>query len=59
MKAGIMKCKICGIYTMKSTCKICGKETVEAAPPRFSPQDRYGSYRRKRKLSIFMESGEL
>lgn len=59
MKARIMKCKSCRIYTMQTKCKICGKETVEAMPPRFSPQDRYGDYRRKRKLSIFMESGEL
>lgn len=59
MRPKIMKCKKCGIYTMKSICKICGRETAEAVPPRFSPQDRYGEYRRKLKLKVFTDSGDL
>ncbi|MGC8816649.1 MAG: RNA-protein complex protein Nop10 [Candidatus Hadarchaeum sp.] len=40
------KCKSCGIYTLKDICPSCGGQTVSPHPPRFSPQDPYGKYRR-------------
>ena len=42
----IRKCKKCGRYTLKERCPECGAETVSAHPPRFSPEDKYGKYRR-------------
>jgi len=40
------KCKACGEYTLKEVCVRCGARTVSPLPPRFSPTDRYGKYRR-------------
>ena len=37
------------IYTLRGTCPECGKETRNTAPPRFSPDDTYGEYRRRTK----------
>jgi len=48
MRTLLRKCKRCGIYTMKDICS-CGNETIVPVPPRFSPQDRFGKYRRKLK----------
>ncbi|RLG21659.1 RNA-protein complex protein Nop10 [Candidatus Micrarchaeota archaeon] len=42
-----MRCPKCGRYTMKNSCPLCGAETVKAEPPRFSPLDKYGEYRRR------------
>ncbi len=42
----IRKCNVCKRYTMKEICPICGKETLIMEPPRYSPQDKYGKYRR-------------
>ena len=42
-------CNKCREYTLKSICPYCGNKTINPHPPRFSPQDRYGVYRRKLK----------
>jgi H/ACA ribonucleoprotein complex subunit 3 len=42
----IRKCLKCKIYTLKETCPKCGSRTESAHPPRFSPEDKYGKYRR-------------
>jgi len=39
-------CVHCQMYTLKTMCSSCHKKTVTKKPPRFSPQDAYGSYRR-------------
>lgn len=39
-------CEICKDYTMDENCHRCNKKTIPKAPPRFSPQDHYGKYRR-------------
>ena len=44
--ARIRKCEACGEYTLKEVCVRCGAKTVSPLPPRFSPTDRYGKYRR-------------
>ncbi|WP_018154212.1 RNA-protein complex protein Nop10 [Methanothermococcus thermolithotrophicus] len=44
------KCSKCGKYTLKELC--CGENTVTVKPPRFSPEDRYGRYRRILKRSL-------
>ncbi|PSP33995.1 H/ACA RNA-protein complex component Nop10p [Halobacteriales archaeon QH_10_67_22] len=33
-------------YTLGETCPDCGAEAVNSAPAPFSPEDRYGEYRR-------------
>ncbi len=39
-------CRSCRRYTLKQVCT-CGAETVSPHPPKFSPEDRYGAYRRR------------
>ncbi len=48
----IRRCRECGAYTLHQRCHICGGETVEVLPPRFSPEDRYGKYRRMLKKEV-------
>ena len=45
----IFKCPSCGSYTLSNECDECGVKTVNPKPPKFSPEDRYGKYRRKQK----------
>lgn len=48
MAKEILKCQKCGVYTLK---KIhCKKKTITTKPPKYSPEDKYGKYRRKFKL---------
>ena len=42
-------CKNCKEYTLEDICMKCNKKTISKYPPRFSPQDRYGKYRRELK----------
>jgi H/ACA ribonucleoprotein complex subunit 3 len=41
------KCADCKTYTFKELCPKCNEKTVSPLPPSFSPQDKYGKYRRK------------
>ena len=50
----IRKCPKCGRYTLSEICPVCGEKTVYALPPKFSPQDRYGKYRRMLKREVMM-----
>jgi len=52
MKSKIRKCLNCKRYTLKEKCPVCGKTTVNPLPPRFSPIDKYGEYRRRLKNGI-------
>lgn len=47
----ILKCESCDIYTLSKICKKCGKKTIMPKPAKYSPQDKYGEYRRKAKKS--------
>jgi H/ACA ribonucleoprotein complex subunit 3 len=40
------KCVSCGIYTFKDFCPKCNQKTVNPEQPKFSPEDKYGKYRR-------------
>jgi len=42
----IKKCPKCGAYTLKEKCPKCGADTRTPHPPKFSPEDKYGKYRR-------------
>lgn len=46
----LFKCKVCGIYTIKEKCPKCGQKTTRPIPPKYSPLDKYGAYRRKVKF---------
>ncbi|MHC1611528.1 MAG: RNA-protein complex protein Nop10 [Candidatus Methanospirareceae archaeon] len=49
MKSKIRRCEVCGEYTLKEVCERCGSVTKNPTPPRFSPKDPYGRYRRMMK----------
>jgi H/ACA ribonucleoprotein complex subunit 3 len=40
----IFKCQVCGAFTMKEI--HCGKKTFSPKPVKYSPEDKYGKYRR-------------
>ncbi len=52
MKVIMRKCANCGRYTLKEKCPICGGKTYMPIPPRFSPEDPYGRYRRKLRKEV-------
>lgn len=39
------RCRACGRYTLKRACPGCGKDTAQAHPARYSPDDKYARYR--------------
>jgi H/ACA ribonucleoprotein complex subunit 3 len=41
----ILYCKKCNKYTIKETCS-CGAKAITTKPAKFSPEDKYGRYRR-------------
>ncbi len=55
MAKHIMKCLVCGSYTMKEKC--CNKATARAKPAKYSPEDKYARYRREAKKSMLIEKG--
>lgn len=47
---GLSKCMKCSRYTLEEDkCPECGGPVTTPQPPRYSPQDKYGEYRRKAK----------
>jgi len=52
----ILKCQECGKYTMNVKCS-CGGKAVLVIPAKYSPEDKYGSYRRKVKRKEWEEKG--
>ncbi|MFH1211518.1 MAG: nucleolar RNA-binding Nop10p family protein [Candidatus Woesearchaeota archaeon] len=48
MKSGILKCTECGSYGLEGSCK-CGGNRLPVKPAKYSPEDRYGDYRRRYK----------
>jgi len=52
IKPAIRKCPSCNNYTMKIECENCRIETQLPKPARFSPEDKYGKYRRKLKKMV-------
>jgi rRNA maturation protein Nop10 len=43
---------------MRLKCPECGSDTRHPAPPRYSPEDRYGEYRRKSIIEEYGENGK-
>ncbi len=56
MSNHILRCPVCGSYGLSSECS-CGGIRVSPKPAKFSPEDRYGSYRRMAKKELGMVSG--
>jgi len=48
----ISKCNKCNIYTLKPECPKCKAKTISIKPAKFSPEDKYGKYRRKAKNEL-------
>ncbi len=49
----LRKCIECHRYTLKQDkCPYCGGKVRVPHPPKFSPEDPYGEYRRKMKLML-------
>lgn len=48
----IKKCFSCNKYTLKNICLLCGKNVEVIKPGKFSPDDKYGKYRRLAKKWI-------
>ncbi len=46
MKTEILQCSSCNNYTIEKKCKKCNTKTVTPKPAKFSPEDKYGKYRR-------------
>ncbi|ADZ08462.1 Ribosome biogenesis protein Nop10 [Methanobacterium lacus] len=51
MKPKMKKCKSCGEYTLTDKCP-CGGEVGVIYPPKYSPEDKYGKYRRMLKEQL-------
>ena len=47
MKWLMRKCNNCPRYTLRAVCPICGSSTKIPHPAKFSPDDKYASYRMK------------
>ena len=54
----IFKCNNCSKYTMKETCD-CGNRTLLARLMKYTPDDKFSSYRRKAKLGEYAKRGLL
>ena len=50
----LRKCKACGRYTINNKqCPYCGGPLGTPHPPKFSPEDKYGKYRRAMKKMLW------
>jgi H/ACA ribonucleoprotein complex subunit 3 len=56
MARHILKCAECGSYTMEEGCK-CGGKALSPKPAKYSPEDKYASYRRKVKKKELISEG--
>lgn len=52
----IFKCGNCGKYTMKEVCG-CGQKTLIARHVRYTPNDKFASYKRKAKIDEYTSRG--
>ncbi len=48
MSGTILKCEKCSSYGLSEKCE-CGGKRVFPHPPKYSPEDKYGKYRRMAK----------
>lgn len=46
MKVEILFCKSCHIYTLMNECHQCKSTAITPKPAKYSPEDKWGKYRR-------------
>ncbi|MFL2941169.1 MAG: RNA-protein complex protein Nop10 [Candidatus Poseidoniales archaeon] len=46
MRSSLLHCKACHLFTLNNFCGKCNARTSNPLPPKFSPEDKYGKYRR-------------
>ncbi|MEK6856768.1 MAG: RNA-protein complex protein Nop10 [Nanoarchaeota archaeon] len=56
MTKEIFKCQKCNAYTLKDNCPKCNHKTISPKPAKFSPEDKFGKYRRAYKQSQSSQS---
>ncbi len=56
MKVEILKCDRCEKHTLEKVCKDCNNRTITTKPAKFSPEDKYGHYRRMVKKQNDLEN---
>lgn len=56
MKTHLRKCPACRRYTLAATCPQCKGATLMPIPAKYSPEDRYGEYRRRLKKEMAEDS---
>jgi len=47
----ILRCQKCGSYGLIAACE-CSGTRVTPVPPKYSPEDKYGEYRRRAKRAV-------
>jgi len=52
VKTFLRKCPSCREYTLADKCPKCGGATLMPMPAKYSPEDRYGEYRRRLKKEM-------
>jgi len=55
MAKHIKRCAVCDEYTLKET--HCNQKTISPRPPKYSPLDPYGKYRRIAKQDMREKEG--
>ncbi len=58
MSNRILKCVDCNAYTMKEV-HDCGAKSVICVPAKWSPEDKYGAYRREARRDEMIKKGLL
>jgi H/ACA ribonucleoprotein complex subunit 3 len=51
MASEILKCEKCKAYGLTTPCT-CGGKRLPVLPPKYSPEDKYASYRRQYKEQL-------
>jgi H/ACA ribonucleoprotein complex subunit 3 len=57
MRSSMKRCPECREYSLNDICK-CGKATITPLPAKYSPDDRYGEYRRRGIMKEYGENGK-
>ena len=59
MAKHILQCPKCKKYTMNDKCEVCNVPTVKPKPPKYSPEDKYGKFRRETKEQEYKDKDYL
>jgi H/ACA ribonucleoprotein complex subunit 3 len=57
MAKHILFCGKCNKYTIKDVCPLCNGSVVSHKPPKYSPEDKYGKFRREVKSKEYQAKG--